>query len=612
MKFTSPFKIATAVAVLSAALGMAGSASAATAELFGSTGNFDPAYGAVAIDSSGTIFTAASVPNTNTKSIVKITSSGTVTTQWTSALPDYSAGVAVGPDGTVFSGQSATIVKLDASGGLVASYANNGPAATGAVAVNASTGDAYWISGQGKKVGRIPGGSSTGNAPTPVTTTETPCAVITDASGNVYVGTDSEGKVLKYDSSLTTLIASYTVGQKACSLAVDATYLYVANKNSGSVSRITLSDDTTNATWANLGSLKPTYIAVDSSGYVYTANVPMGFGNSTISKISPAGTPAELYAARSQMDVIKGLVVDAATNVYFTQGAGMTPNSAGVYKIVQAAPSPTPTPTPTSSSTTLTTTTTGKPAPGPALKVTDIPAEFTLNIGSSTGGTIPADQPITAEVPCTAPEGQLLDRCTVNVTAPEYVLLGQGDGINVRSDKKVSIGKATVKAKAGKKVIVVKVKINGKGRKALQRNLKITATVGLTAITVSNLKSTGEANTEMRLPTQLISPQSGIFDSNSITLNKAGIAFVNRLAALLPKTPKQMTFIGFADNTGVPGDNRWLGDRRAKAVRDALEAKGITAAKSSIETKAARSPRDDNAKQSGRERNRRVSIRITY
>ena len=309
------------------------------------------------------------------------------------------------------------------------------------------------------------------------------------------------------------------------------------------------------------------------------------------------------------MDVIKGLVVDAATNVYFTQGAGMTPNSAGVYKIAQAAPSPTPSST---TSTTSTTTTTGTPAPGPALKVTDIPAEITLDIGSSTGGTIPADQPITAEVPCTAPEGQLLDRCTVNVTAPEYVLLGQGDGISVRADKKVSIGKATVKAKSGKKVIVVKVKINPKGRKALQRNLKITATVGLTAITVSNLKSTGDAETTMRLPTQLISPQAGIFDSNSVSLNKAGVAFVNRLAKLLPSKPKNMVFIGFADNTGVPGDNRWLGDRRAKAVRDALAAKGVEPVKSSIETKAARSPRDDNAKQSGRERNRRVSIRITY
>jgi outer membrane protein OmpA-like peptidoglycan-associated protein len=306
-----------------------------------------------------------------------------------------------------------------------------------------------------------------------------------------------------------------------------------------------------------------------------------------------------------------GLVVDSSGNVYTANmGNGFPLMTAGVYKITLAAP--TPTPNSNSSSATTTTTPTGKPTPGPALKVTDIPAEITLDLGSSTGGTIPADQPIVAEVPCTAPEGQLLDRCTVNVTAPEYVLLGQGDGISVRSTKKVSIGKATVKSTGGKKTIVVKVKINPKGRKALQRNLKITATVGLTAITVSNLKSTGEANTTMRLPTQLVSPEAGIFDSNSVSLNKAGVAFVNRLAKLLPSKPKNMVFIGFADNTGVPGDNRWLGDRRAKAVRDALAAKGVEPVKSSIETKAARSPRDDNAKQSGRERNRRVSIRITY
>ena len=272
------------------------------------------------------------------------------------------------------------------------------------------------------------------------------------------------------------------------------------------------------------------------------------------------------------------------------------------------APEPAPAPAPAPAPTTAPTVT--APVVAPALPVSDIPAMLSLDFGSAPAGS--AQQPITVDVPCTAPEGQLLDRCTVNVTAPEYVLLGQGDGIRVRSEKRVSIGKATVNATGGKKVIVVKVKINAAGRKALQRNLEIDATVGLTAITVSNLTSTGEANTTMQLPTQLVSPESGIFDSNSVSLNKAGVAFVNRLAKLLPSKPKNMVFIGFADNTGVPGDNRWLGDRRAKAVRDALEAKGITAAKSSIETKAARSPRDDNAKQSGRERNRRVSIRITY
>ena len=595
--------------MLTAALAITGSASAATAELFGSTGSLNPEGGAIAIDSSGTIFTGVS--SQQTTSIAKITSAGDVTTQWTSALPDYSYGVAIGPDGTVFSGQYTSVVKLDASGGLVATYANSGPAFTGALAVNATTGDAYFLLGQGnqKAVGRIPGGSSSGNAPTPVSTTETPCAVITDASGNVYVGTMSEGKVLKFDASLNP-VTSYSVGQNACALAVNATHLYVANKNSGSVSRITLSDGTTNATWANLGSLKPTYIAVDSAGSVYTANVPMGFGNSTISKISPAGTPTELYAATSQMNIIKGLVVDAATNVYFTQGAGTTPNSAGVYKIAQAAPAPAP--APTTPTTTTTTTTTGELPKGPALRVADVPKTITVDIGTSDSGTVAPNQPITAEVPCSAPEGTTLSSCTVNITAPQTVLLGQGDGISVRADKRVSIGKATVNVKTGKKIIIVKVKINPTGRKALQRNLKIQATVGLTAVTVARQSSTGEATTEMQLPTQLLSPQAGIFSSNSTTLNAAGVQFVNRLAALLPKAPKKMVFIGFADNTGVPGDNRWLGDRRAKAVRAALEAKGIVAVKSEIETKAARSPRDDNAKQSGRERNRRVSIRITY
>ena len=326
---------------------------------------------------------------------------------------------------------------------------------------------------------------------------------------------------------------------------------------------------------------------------------------------SPATTPTRAgsngsldqyqYAGMTSVVVV---VPSAATFAGFTFRVSSSSSDRQSFTLLAAQPAPAPAPAPTTAPTVT------APVVAPVLPVSDIPAMLSLDFGSAPAGS--AQQPITVDVPCTAPEGQLLDRCTVNVTAPEYVLLGQGDGIRVRSEKRVSIGKATVNATGGKKVIVVKVKINAAGRKALQRNLEIDATVGLTAITVSNLTSTGEANTTMQLPTQLVSPESGIFDSNSVSLNKAGVAFVNRLAKLLPSKPKNMVFIGFADNTGVPGDNRWLGDRRAKAVRDALAAKGITAAKSSIETKAARSPRDDNAKQSGRERNRRVSIRITY
>ena len=601
MKFTSPFKMASAVAVLSAALAFTGAASAATAELFASTNYISP--DSLAIDGSGNVY--ASLSQMTTKDVAKIASNGTANLTWKSGLSDYPYDLSVGPSGSVVVQNGYTkIERIDASGTTLNTY--TGLSSLSSV-ITDSAGNIWWTSSS--LVGRIPVSTVSGAAPTGVSLGggEQPGCLAVDAAGNAYVGMTN--KVVKFDSSGSRVSPDITVTGvgSGCAIATDGTYGYVTTDSgmTGGVARFPLAGGAANATWVASLSPVPKFLAVGADGNIYTVNRAMGMGSSTVSKITPAGVVATLVSFTFTPNA---LALDSQSNVYIA-ASGM---SSGVYRIVQAAPTPTPTPNSNSSSTTPTTTSTGKPAPGPALKVTDIPAEITLDLGSSTGGTIPADQPIVAEVPCTAPEGQLLDRCTVNVTAPEYVLLGQGDGVSVRSEKKVSIGKATVKAKAGKKVIVVKVKINGKGRMALQRNLKITATVGLTAITVSNLKSTGEANTEMRLPTQLISPQAGIFDSNSVSLNKAGVAFVNRLALLLPKTPKQMTFIGFADNTGVPGDNRWLGDRRAKAVREALEAKGVTAAKSSIETKAARSPRDDNAKQSGRERNRRVSIRITY
>ena len=609
MKFLSSIKLVAVVSAVGAALVVAVPAGAATAELFAATGA-GSSPNDIAIDRTGNIYTA----NGN-NTVSKVTPAGVVTAAWGTTL-ESAGSISTGFSGDVYVGASAggnrnKIQKFAADGsgpGNFVTSTTGGTQGVEALGVDAS-GNMFYTNGL--NIGKImplsgPPGSATSIAPG-YTTGD----VATDRNGNIWVVDQNNDKVWKYDVNLTTS-TGYSVGERPRSLAVDQTYLYVAYEGSGSgtdggVSRIKLSDNSVTAAWAS-GLPETLDIAVTQNGTVYVTGENNFTMARTVTSITSSGTVSTLATLTFRP---QGLVVDSSGNVYIANsGNGFPMSTAGVYKITLAAP--TPTPSSNSSSTSTTTTTTGKPAPGPALKVTDIPAEITLDIGSSTGGTVPADQPIVAEVPCTAPEGQLLDRCTVNVTAPEYVLLGQGDGISVRADKKISIGKATVKSTGGKKTIVVKVKINPKGRKALQRNLKITATVGLTAITVSNLKSTGEANTEMRLPTQLISPQAGIFDSNSVSLNKAGVAFVNRLAKLLPAKPKNMVFIGFADNTGVPGDNRWLGDRRAKAVRDALAAKGVEPVKSSIETKAARSPRDDNAKQSGRERNRRVSIRITY
>ena len=614
MKFTSFIKLVAVVSAVGAALVVAVPAGAATAELFAATGAGSSPRD-IAIDQTGNIYTA----NGN-NTISKVTSAGVVTAAWGTTLESAGSIATSIFGGDVYVGASAgtnrdKIQKFAANGsgpGNFVTSTTGGTQGVNALAVDAS-GNMFYTNPN--YIGKIMPLSAPPGAATSIAPSYQPGAVATDPNGNIWVVDQNNDKVWKYDVNLTTS-TGYSVGDGPRSLAVDQTYLYVSYEGSGSgtdggVSRIKLSDNSVTAAWAS-GFPANRAIAVSGrNGTVFVTGIQMG-QTKLVTSITSSATVSTVATLSFDPG---GLVVDSSGNVYTTNmGSGYPLMTAGVYKITMAAPSPTPSPTPSSnsSSTSTTTTTTGKPAPGPALKVTDIPAEITLDLGSSTGGTIPADQPIVAEVPCTAPEGQLLDRCTVNVTAPEYVLLGQGDGISVRSDKKVSIGKATVKAKAGKKVIVVKVKINPKGRKALQRNLKITATVGLTAITVSNLKSSGEANTTMRLPTQLISPQAGIFDSNSVSLNKTGVAFVNRLAKLLPSKPKNMVFIGFADNTGVPGDNRWLGDRRAKAVRDALAAKGVEPAKSSIETKAATSPRADNSKASGRERNRRVSIRITY
>ena len=616
MKFKS--SIALLAALVASLLGVSSASATSSASLWVATGtgsNPDT----LTTDAAGNVYVNMSV--SGAAKIGKITPSGTLDSGWATPSGGRTT-IGIDGSGTVYAGADTgatrTIEAFTTSGGSPATtytLGYDGPSANGMTVT--SGGDVWWvIPTSAKKVGKIPFGTAAGNPPAPAVISDQPCAVAIDAAGNAYVGT-RQSHVYKYTgagfSSSSTPTATYNVSGGGnlndCVMRADANYVYFAGANpmnqTGFVDRISVSSGAVEASWGTLATgATPRALAVGTDGKIYVASRVngMGGGSGNISTIASSGTVTVLATPSFAPN---DMALDASTNVYLTNlGSGMG-QTAGVYKITQASP----TPSSTTSSTTSAATSSSAPAPGPALKVSSIPAQITVTIAPTPSGDT---QEISTDVPCTAPEGQTLERCSVKMTAPEAVLLGQGDGIQVRSDKKVTIGQATVKSKSGKKVIVVKVKINPKGRKALKINTKITATIGLTAVTVSNLKSTGSTTSEMRLPTQLLSPEAGIFSSNSIELNKAGIAFVSRLAALLPKKPKAITCIGFADNTGVPGDNRWLGDRRAKAVCNALEAKGIDAVKTSIETKAATSPRADNSTATGRERNRRVSIRITY
>ncbi len=308
------WKLLASVVAVSVALFTSATASAATAELFASTGNLEPGAGSLAIDSSGNLYLG--VFQNTTMSIAKVTPAGVITPQWGGALADYAGGIAVGPDGSVFAAYSTNtgMVKLNSSGAAVATYTYNSP--TGNVAVD-TTGNAYWTGRGPNRVGKIPAGEPSGSVPSQ-TITPSPGAIITDASGNVYVTTTSN-TVLKFNSSLSQ-VATYSVGANPFALAVDSTYLYVANKDDGTVSRIRLSDGDTTAAWANLGlsgGVGPMSIAVDSSGNVYTANAgasPSAPGS--ISKITPTGSVSVL--ATLTVNAI-AIVVDSANNVYFTR-----------------------------------------------------------------------------------------------------------------------------------------------------------------------------------------------------------------------------------------------------------------------------------------------------
>lgn len=594
-------RLLAATVVLGSLIVGTGAASAATAELFAATNGIQP--DALAIDGSGNVY--ASLGQNQTKDIAKITSNGTANLSWKSGLSDYPYELSIGASGSVVAQVGYTsIARFDADGTTLNTYTNL-PQLTSVVTDPA--GNIWWTSVSGSSVGRIPVGTSSGSAPSGVNLAqgEQPWCVAADAAGNAYLG--SPGKVIKFDSSGSRVSPDITVAGvgSGCAISTDSTYGYVTTESgmTGGVARFPLAGGSADATWVTSMSPRPRYLAVGANGNIYTANPAMGQGSSTVSKITPAGaveTIATLTLPPSS------LALDSGSNIYFGTMGSFFPvmQAAGVYRIAQAAPAPTPTPTPTPASTPAST-----PAAGPEVKVTSVPKEIVVEIPSTPGAA-----PV-ANVPCEAANGDALQSCTVDMKAPTAALLGQGDGVIVqqaRASKTFIAGKATVNAKGGKKRIVVPVKINAKGRTALSRNIRLKVTVGITTVTIAKAKSSGSTETEMQLPRQVLSPQDGIFDTLSTRLNANGRSFVNRLAALLPDAPKAITCTGYADNTGVPGDNRWLGDRRAKTLCAALEAEGIEAKKLRIVSKGATNPRDDNSTAQGRERNRRATVTITY
>ncbi|OWJ75668.1 hypothetical protein CDV52_04660 [Haematobacter missouriensis] len=97
------------------------------------------------------------------------------------------------------------------------------------------------------------------------------------------------------------------------------------------------------------------------------------------------------------------------------------------------------------------------------------------------------------------------------------------------------------------------------------------------------------------------------FASGAAALDGGNFPSLDALAAWLREDPgRRVTLVGHTDNSGTLETNRALSLRRAEAVRNYLTGKGVSARQIRAEGVGWLAPRESNATETGRLRNRRV------
>lgn len=100
-----------------------------------------------------------------------------------------------------------------------------------------------------------------------------------------------------------------------------------------------------------------------------------------------------------------------------------------------------------------------------------------------------------------------------------------------------------------------------------------------------------------------------VFDAGKASLQPSAMTAIDRLAQLLSVYPERSVRIeGHTDSVGDDATNQQLSERRAAAVRDALLARGVEAARIEAVGYGATHPIADNRTEGGRQKNRRIEI----
>jgi outer membrane protein OmpA-like peptidoglycan-associated protein len=103
-----------------------------------------------------------------------------------------------------------------------------------------------------------------------------------------------------------------------------------------------------------------------------------------------------------------------------------------------------------------------------------------------------------------------------------------------------------------------------------------------------------------------------LFDTGKATLQPASQEQLTNISAILKAYPQVKIRIGgYTDNTGDPATNVQLSEQRADNVMAELVRLGIDPVRMSAKGYGAENPIADNSTEEGRQKNRRISLRVT-
>ena len=104
-----------------------------------------------------------------------------------------------------------------------------------------------------------------------------------------------------------------------------------------------------------------------------------------------------------------------------------------------------------------------------------------------------------------------------------------------------------------------------------------------------------------------------LFETGKDVIMPSSYQALNELASIMNKnTASKLHLEGHTDNVGNDANNMDLSDRRAKAVRAYLGAKGISTERITAVGYGETRPKTTNVTVEGRQKNRRVEMNIAY